>query len=165
MTIFICFKIICGIWSDTNEQWTRQTKIVSVFYEDTKWCFENVFTDIFAILVCLEISQNISYENFSASVNHNYNKMKALLATVISLALTTVVIGNAYYQKKQFYPSIVYLTNSNPSMAVSILCSTSLVLLELPKWSTEIPPFKYKFRNISFPRITFSNNMFQNLPA
>lgn len=45
--------------------------------------------------------------------------MKALLATVISLALTTVVIGNAYYQKKQFYPSIVYLTNSNPSMAVS----------------------------------------------
>ncbi|PZC80899.1 hypothetical protein B5X24_HaOG213886 [Helicoverpa armigera] len=43
--------------------------------------------------------------------------MKALLATVISLGLTTVVIGNAYYQKKQFYPSIVYLTNSNPSMA------------------------------------------------
>lgn len=46
-------------------------------------------------------------------------KMKALVATVISLGLTTVVIGNAYYQKKQFYPSIVYLTNSNPSMAVS----------------------------------------------
>ncbi|KOB78125.1 Synoviolin-like protein [Operophtera brumata] len=43
--------------------------------------------------------------------------MKAVVATVISLALTTVVIGNAYYQKKQFYPSIVYLTNSNPSMA------------------------------------------------
>lgn len=47
--------------------------------------------------------------------------MKAVVATVISLALTTVVIGNAYYQKKQFYPSVVYLTNSNPSMAVSIL--------------------------------------------
>lgn len=47
-------------------------------------------------------------------------KMKAILATAISLALTTVVIGNAYYQKKQFYPSIVYLTNSNPSMAVSM---------------------------------------------
>lgn len=45
--------------------------------------------------------------------------MKAVVATVISLVLTTVVIGNAYYQKKQFYPSIVYLTNSNPSMAVS----------------------------------------------
>lgn len=46
-------------------------------------------------------------------------KMKAVVATVISLTLTTMVIGNAYYQKKQFYPSVVYLTNSNPSMAVS----------------------------------------------
>lgn len=58
-------------------------------------------------------------ENFSAWVYRKKNNMKAILATVISLALTTVVIGNAYYQKKQFYPSIVYLTNSNPSMAVS----------------------------------------------
>ena len=48
-------------------------------------------------------------------------KMKAVVATVISLALTTMVIGNAYYQKKQFYPSVVYLTNSNPSMAVSTI--------------------------------------------
>ncbi|KAL0819651.1 hypothetical protein ABMA28_007721 [Loxostege sticticalis] len=55
--------------------------------------------------------------------------MKAILATVISLALTTVVIGNAYYQKKQFYPSIVYLTNSNPSMAVMYLQAFILVLL------------------------------------
>ncbi|XP_075982544.1 septin interacting protein 3 isoform X2 [Anticarsia gemmatalis] len=55
--------------------------------------------------------------------------MKAFLATVISLALTTVVIGNAYYQKKQFYPSIVYLTNSNPSMAVMYLQAFILVLL------------------------------------
>lgn len=47
--------------------------------------------------------------------------MKAIFATIISLTLTAVVIGNAYYQKKQFYPSIVYLTNSNPSMAVSII--------------------------------------------
>lgn len=58
--------------------------------------------------------------------------MKALLATVISLTLTTVVIGNAYYQKKQFYPSIVYLTNSNPSMAVSTQ-STLLYLTLLPQ--------------------------------
>lgn len=49
--------------------------------------------------------------------------MKAVVATVLSLALTTVVIGNAYYQKKQFYPSVVYLTNSNPSMAVSKICN------------------------------------------
>ena len=37
-----------------------------------------------------------------------------------SLALTAVVVGNAYYQKKQFYPSVVYITKSNPSMAVSL---------------------------------------------
>uniref|UniRef100_A0A2A4K7C9 RING-type E3 ubiquitin transferase n=1 Tax=Heliothis virescens TaxID=7102 RepID=A0A2A4K7C9_HELVI len=55
--------------------------------------------------------------------------MKALVATVISLGLTTMVIGNAYYQKKQFYPSIVYLTNSNPSMAVMYLQAFILVLL------------------------------------
>lgn len=55
--------------------------------------------------------------------------MKALLATVISLTLTVVVIGNAYYQKKQFYPSVVYLTNSNPSMAVMYLQAFILVLL------------------------------------
>ena len=45
--------------------------------------------------------------------------MRALGISVISLALTGLVIGNAYYQKKQFYPSVVYITKSNPSMAVS----------------------------------------------
>ncbi|CAH4031919.1 unnamed protein product [Pieris brassicae] len=55
--------------------------------------------------------------------------MKALVAAAISLALTTIVIGNAYYQKKQFYPSVVYLTNSNPSMAVMYLQGLILVLL------------------------------------
>ncbi|PSN49232.1 E3 ubiquitin-protein ligase synoviolin [Blattella germanica] len=43
--------------------------------------------------------------------------MRAAGITLISLALTTAVIGNAYYQKKQFYPSVVYITKSNPSMA------------------------------------------------
>lgn len=47
-------------------------------------------------------------------------KMRALGISAISLALTAVVVGNAYYQKKQFYPSVVYITKSNPSMAVSI---------------------------------------------
>lgn len=45
--------------------------------------------------------------------------MRAAGVTVLSLALTTIVIANAYYQKKQFYPSVVYITKSNPSMAVS----------------------------------------------
>uniref|UniRef100_T1I603 E3 ubiquitin-protein ligase synoviolin-like TPR repeats domain-containing protein n=1 Tax=Rhodnius prolixus TaxID=13249 RepID=T1I603_RHOPR len=46
--------------------------------------------------------------------------MRNLAITVMSMILTTVVIGNAYYQKKQFYPSVVYITKSNPSMAVAI---------------------------------------------
>lgn len=48
-------------------------------------------------------------------------EMRALGISAISLALTAVVVGNAYYQKKQFYPSVVYITKSNPSMAVSIM--------------------------------------------
>ena len=49
--------------------------------------------------------------------------MKALLLTTASLALSISVMANAYVQKKQFYPSIVYITKSNPSMAVSIIIS------------------------------------------
>ncbi|KRT83584.1 hypothetical protein AMK59_4697, partial [Oryctes borbonicus] len=44
--------------------------------------------------------------------------MRILGISFISIALTTIVIANAYYQKKQFYPSVVYITKSNPSMAV-----------------------------------------------
>lgn len=47
--------------------------------------------------------------------------MRAALITIGSIALTASVIGNAYFQKKQFYPSVVYITKSNPSMAVSSL--------------------------------------------
>lgn len=55
--------------------------------------------------------------------------MRAAGITLISLALTTAVIGNAYYQKKQFYPSVVYITKSNPSMAVIYVQAFILVIL------------------------------------
>ncbi|KAK6621529.1 hypothetical protein RUM44_001336 [Polyplax serrata] len=55
--------------------------------------------------------------------------MRALGITFISLALTTAVIGNAYYRKKQFYPSVVYITKSNPSMAVIYIQAFILVYL------------------------------------
>lgn len=45
--------------------------------------------------------------------------MRSLGISAISIALTAAVVGNAYYQKKQFYPSVVYITKSNPSMSVS----------------------------------------------
>ncbi|XP_044581456.1 E3 ubiquitin-protein ligase synoviolin A [Cotesia glomerata] len=44
--------------------------------------------------------------------------MRTAVILIISIFLTSTVIGNAYYQKKQFYPSVVYITKSNPSMAV-----------------------------------------------
>lgn len=54
-------------------------------------------------------------------------KMKYLLVTTGSILLTASVLVNAYYQKKQFYPSVVYITRSSPSMAVGIsLLTTSI---------------------------------------
>ena len=38
----------------------------------------------------------------------------------LSMLLTGVVVGNAFHQKKQFYPAVVYITKSNPSMAVRL---------------------------------------------
>jgi len=46
-----------------------------------------------------------------------------------SLALTLTVLGNAWHQRQQFYPSVVYITKSNPSMAVIYLQSFVVVLL------------------------------------
>lgn len=44
--------------------------------------------------------------------------MRVALITLGTTLSTVAVIANAFYQKKQFYPSIVYLTKSNPSIAV-----------------------------------------------
>ncbi|XP_074604705.1 E3 ubiquitin-protein ligase synoviolin B-like [Brevipalpus obovatus] len=55
--------------------------------------------------------------------------MKALLVTVTSIVLTSAVLGNAYFQKKQFYPSVVYIIKSNPSMAVIYFQAFVFVLL------------------------------------
>lgn len=106
---------------------------ISFFASDTtrKRCFGNVFVDNF-ILECLENSWNIFTCESQCPKSQKPMKMKALVATMISLALTTVVIGNAYYQKKQFYPSVVYLTNSNPSMAVSISFHISTACVHRP---------------------------------
>lgn len=55
--------------------------------------------------------------------------MRGMLLTFGSLLLTVAVVGNAYYQKKQFYPSVVYITKSNPSMAVIYLQAFVMVLM------------------------------------
>lgn len=55
--------------------------------------------------------------------------MREVVLTAASLALTGAVVANAYYQKHQFYPSVVYLTKSSPSMAVLYLQAFVLVIL------------------------------------
>ncbi|KAB0805457.1 hypothetical protein PPYR_02442 [Photinus pyralis] len=55
--------------------------------------------------------------------------MRSVAISVLSVVLTTVVLANAYYQKKQFYPSVVYITKSNPSMAVIYIQAFILVFL------------------------------------
>lgn len=46
--------------------------------------------------------------------------MRSALIFLGSALFTGSVILNAVITKKQFYPSVVYITKSNPSMAVSI---------------------------------------------
>ena len=55
------------------------------------------------------------------STRHCRSMMRSAALTAASLALTTAVLGNAWLQRHQFYPSVVYITKSNPSMAVIYL--------------------------------------------
>jgi E3 ubiquitin-protein ligase synoviolin len=45
-------------------------------------------------------------------------RVSASLCAAGSFLLTALTISNAFVQKKQFYPSVVYITKSSPSMAV-----------------------------------------------
>ncbi|KAI7801444.1 E3 ubiquitin-protein ligase synoviolin isoform X1 [Triplophysa rosa] len=55
--------------------------------------------------------------------------VRAALVTTTSLALTGAVIAHAYFLKNQFYPTVVYLTKSSPSMAVLYIQAFVLVFL------------------------------------
>lgn len=55
--------------------------------------------------------------------------ISTLLACSASFLVTGLVLGNAYYQKKQFYPSVVYITKSNPSMAALYVQAFVCVIL------------------------------------
>ena len=44
---------------------------------------------------------------------------RMVLFSVFCMGLTWGVIYNAFRQKGEFYPSVVYLTKSRPSMAVN----------------------------------------------
>ncbi|CRK96225.1 CLUMA_CG009652, isoform A [Clunio marinus] len=55
--------------------------------------------------------------------------MRSILIFLTSAVLSAGVIANAVIQKKQFYPSVVYISKSNPSMAVIYFQSLILVLM------------------------------------
>ncbi|KAH9422525.1 E3 ubiquitin-protein ligase synoviolin [Dermatophagoides pteronyssinus] len=55
--------------------------------------------------------------------------MESTFLFVISGVLSSLVITNAYYQKQQFYPSVVYITKSNASMGIIYLQGLILVIL------------------------------------
>ena len=49
------------------------------------------------------------------------------MATVGITALSALVISNAFYKKQQFYPTMVYLLNSNRSLSVLYLQAFAFV--------------------------------------
>jgi len=55
--------------------------------------------------------------------------MRSEVLAAASVGLTALVLANAWVQRQQFYPSVVYITKSNPSMAVIYLQSLVLVIL------------------------------------
>jgi E3 ubiquitin-protein ligase synoviolin len=47
-------------------------------------------------------------------------RVSASFVVVASFLSTALTVMNAFFLKRQFYPSVVYLTKSSTSMAVSI---------------------------------------------
>ncbi|XP_034399356.1 E3 ubiquitin-protein ligase synoviolin isoform X2 [Cyclopterus lumpus] len=69
-----------------------------------------------------------AYEPLLVSVAES-KMVRATLVTATSLALTGAVVAHAYLLKLQFYPTVVYLTKSSPSMAVLYIQAFVLVFL------------------------------------
>jgi len=55
--------------------------------------------------------------------------MRLLLIALGSAVMTFAAIANAFVQKSQFYPAVVYITKSNPSMAVLYIQAFVVVML------------------------------------
>lgn len=74
---------------------------------------------------------DLIFSSFVEAESGNSRKMaiRYSILTLGSFVLTGLVVTNAFYQKQQFYPSVVYLTKSNPSMAVLYVQAFVFVLL------------------------------------
>ncbi len=55
-------------------------------------------------------------------------RVRPEVAVGMSFLLTFGVVMNAFYHKKQFYPSVVYLTKSNSSMAVIFFTTKKTII-------------------------------------
>ena len=55
--------------------------------------------------------------------------MRSEVLAAASVGLTALVLANAWVQRQQFYPSVVYITKSNPSMAVIYLQVDFMIIL------------------------------------
>jgi hypothetical protein len=82
-------------------------------------------------------------------------RMKAEYLVLLSFLLTGVVITNAFYTKRQFYPSVVYLTKSSTSLAVSLL-----PVREVIGSSTTLRSSMYKPSCLFFSLVNLSNGYF-----
>ena len=102
--------------------YNERTKILCEFPTYISWpCARRSFGRHIFFAVTPNVSSSVKTRRCSCRVHYfdgKYMKMRAFLITVGSIALTASVIANAYYQKQQFYPSVVYITKSNTSMAV-----------------------------------------------
>lgn len=77
--------------------------------------------------------------------------MRSIALSLLSLVITAITIFNAYYQKKQFYPTVVYITKSNPSMTVSPIIYSLLSYFHLIN--------NYFLLGNLFPILSFSVNV------
>ncbi|XP_036799333.1 E3 ubiquitin-protein ligase synoviolin isoform X1 [Oncorhynchus mykiss] len=77
----------------------------------------------------LHIKIHFQFVKYFCAVDTAYTMVRAGLVTATSLALTGAVIAHAYFLKHQFYPTVVYLTKSSPSMAVLYIQAFVLVFL------------------------------------
>ncbi|TPP65605.1 putative e3 ubiquitin ligase ixodes scapularis e3 ubiquitin ligase [Fasciola gigantica] len=63
--------------------------------------------------------------------------MRSSIVALSSFVLTSLVVWNAYSRKKQFYPTVIYLTNNQTCLAV-LLFQCAVVLMFLAKFTTRI---------------------------
>lgn len=90
---------------------------IRLFWDQNFHVFSDVSLIFYSVKDAFELVRK--WETKLVLAVKKFIKMRGWLLSIGSIVLTSLVIGNAFYQKGQFYPSVVYITKSNPSLAVS----------------------------------------------